>query len=89
MSKSVKEKRIVIVQSGWVFVGDKTAAPHVLSTIRLENASVIRVWGTERGLGQLALYGPQKDTILDPCGTVDLPLTAVLGEMHCDPGAWK
>ena len=84
-----KQKRIVIVQSGWVFVGELTHVPHSLAEIRLENASVIRVWGTDRGLGQLALSGPQKETILDPCGTVDIPMNAVLGQIHCAPDAWK
>ncbi len=84
-----KQKRIVIVQSGWVFVGDLTHVPHSLTEIRLENASVVRVWGTSRGLGQLALSGPRKDTVLDPCGTVDIPMNSVLVQLHCDPAQWK
>lgn len=32
----------------------------------LDNAAVVRRWGTTRGLGQLGLEGPTKETVLDP-----------------------
>jgi hypothetical protein len=64
-------KSIVCVTAGWVFVGEY--APATTTTpASISNAAVIRKWGTTAGLGQLALEGMQKDTILDPCGSVVL-----------------
>lgn len=69
------EWRIVVAQRGWVFVGQYDADDN---EVVLSNAKVIRVWGTTSGLGQLALSGPTKDTILDPAGTVRLhPMSIV------------
>ncbi len=57
-------KRIVILQRGWVYVGDYFQKGH---ECRLENASCIRRWGTSQGLGELALKGPLSETKLEPC----------------------
>ena len=55
-SVSVKptKKQIVVLQRGWVVIGDveKTA-----DEVKINNCSVIRVWGTENGLGELAEKG--------------------------------
>lgn len=72
-------QKIVIVQAGWVFVG--TVGEGDAGMVTLDNAACIRVWGTTAGLGQLALHGVQKDTVLDPCGRVQFPLTSVIGMM--------
>jgi hypothetical protein len=69
--------KIVVLQRGWVLIGrfkqdgDKCT---------LSNAQVIRRWGTTKGLGELALEGKKKDTLLDPCnGLVEFnALTMVL-----------
>ena len=45
--------------------------------------SVIRVWGTTAGLGEIALKGPTKDTVLDFAGTVDVPHSKVLSVIYC------
>lgn len=73
-------KEIVVVQSGWVLMGDVQEEENVLV---LKSASVIRVWGTTRGLGQIALNGPTKDTVLDPCGEATVPKIAVLFRIKC------
>lgn len=77
-------QQIVIVQAGWVFVGDRVneRGPDD-KFVQLINAAVIRVWGTTAGLGQLALHGKQNETILDACGTVQFPMTSVIGIMDC------
>lgn len=74
-------KQIVIAAEANVFIGERDAA-HTAS-VRLTNASVIRLWGTTHGLGEIALCGPTPKTILDPCGTVTLPLTAVIAILDC------
>ena len=75
-------KQIVIAQRGWVFVGDvsKTEVEVVI-----ENAAVVRRWGTTRGLGQLAQTGPTAGTVLDPCPTVRLSATSIIAVMDCAP----
>jgi hypothetical protein len=58
-------KQIVVIDAGWVLLGDVDEHP---DRIIINNASVVRVWGTTKGLGELALTGPTCNTILDPCG---------------------
>lgn len=56
---------IYVMRERWVITGveERTDDPLVL---RLTKCSVVRVWGTERGLGQLAKDGPTSATKLDP-----------------------
>lgn len=69
------ERRIVIGQSRHIFVGDYAEEGEL---VVLTNASMIRYWGTTKGLGQLADTGPTSKTILDPCGTVRIHRLAVV-----------
>ena len=73
-------KQIVIAQRGWVFVGDVTRAEN---EVQIENAAVVRRWGTTAGLGQLAANGPTADTRLDPCPTVRIHPLAIIATMDC------
>ena len=73
-------KTIVVLQRGWVVVGDLWESQ---TGIKLDNASVIRRWGTTKGLGQLALEGPQAETQLEPCGTVEARHEAVIFRLPC------
>ena len=78
-------KQIIIAQRGWVFVGDiATSGDNVV----IENAACIRRWGTTKGLGELALNGPTKSTILDYLGTVRLHALAVVATIDCEAGKW-
>lgn len=59
--------RIVVLQRGWVVVGDVTIAGQELV---IEDARVIRRWGTKnKGLGGL-VDGPLAETVCDDAGTV-------------------
>jgi hypothetical protein len=87
-TNQIKEKRIVIVQQGWIFVGEYFFDPE-LNCVHLDDASCIRVWGTTAGLGQLALKGKQKETVLDYYGVVDAPLSSVVATLMCNPEVWK
>jgi hypothetical protein len=73
-------KKIVIVQSGWVFVGDVVVEN---SHVKITDAQNIRVWGTTQGLGELALTGPTSETVLDDYGVVTVPVHAVLAYINC------
>lgn len=74
-------KQLVGVQAGWVFIGTRDTAFH--DAVRLTKASVLRVWGTKNGLGEIALNGPTKATVLDPCGVVTIPHSALLFTLEC------
>lgn len=67
--KNVKpsKRQIVVLNRGWVVVGDYSEKGDECT---LANASIIRVWGTTKGLGELAENGPTSSTRLDPCPNV-------------------
>ena len=69
--------KIVVLQRGWVVVGRYERKG---DQCFLYDASVIRNWGTTRGLGEIAKDGPTKETVLDKCfGIVEFEsLTKVL-----------
>lgn len=80
-------KTILVLQRGWVVVGE--LAEDNEAKVTLTNASVIRRWGTTKGLGQLALEGPQSATVLDPCGTVEAHPLAILFRLPCEASRWS
>ena len=68
---------ILVLQRGWVVVGK--CSRDDAEMVQLQDASVIRQWGTTKGLGEIALNGPTSKTVLDVCGTVEVhPLAVVL-----------
>ena len=78
--------RIVVLQRGWVAVGnlDRNTAPQ----LKLENASIIRRWGTAKGLGELAEKGPLSNTVLDAAGTLEFHELAVVTTFVTDESKW-
>jgi hypothetical protein len=73
-------KKIVVITSGWVVMGDVTEHEDRLT---IDDASVIRVWGTTAGLGEIALNGPTTSTVLDPAGVVEVYTPAVVMQIPC------
>ena len=82
MKTVTNEVRIVIVQAGWVFVGEYEYNEK-LDTVFLSSASCIRVWGTTAGLGELALKGKTSKTVLDFMGEVQIPSNSVICTLKC------
>lgn len=80
-----KDIRIVILQRGWVAVGRFSQSG---SDCELDQASIIRKWGTEKGLGQL-ISGPLGDTKLDPCGKLRFHELVVVATMDCEVSKWE
>lgn len=78
-------KNICVLQRGWVLVGDlfKNGSEYTL-----ENASVVRIWGTSKGLGELAEDGPLSSTKLDPCPATTFHELTVVLFMKCS-NKWK
>lgn len=77
---------ILILQRGWVVVGELYKNGHYLS---LENASVIRSWGTTNGIGEIAENGPTDKTVLDKCRTVKAHELTLVAMIECNQKKWK
>ena len=80
------KKKICILQRGWVMVGNFQREGNDCT---LTNASVIRVWGTTKGLGEIALNGPNSSTKLDFCGTVRFDYLTTIAVLDCAEENWK
>ncbi len=91
---SVKEEdvkgdiKIVILQRGWTIVGRFERDEN--NNCKVHNASVIRIWGTTRGLGEIAKSGPTGLTKLDKCyGVVQCDYLTVVATIDCERTAWE
>ncbi len=73
-------KRIVVLDRGWVFMGEVEEAE---SGIVILGAQCIRRWGTTKGLGEIAEKGPLPNTVLDAAGTVRAPWSSVIAQIDC------
>ena len=78
--------RICVLQRGWVVVGRYEETE---KTFIIHNASVVRVWGTTGGLGQIAEGGPTPGTILDRTPTVRGKHDAMIFTIDCDESKWN
>ena len=84
-STTTDKVRIVILQRGWVMVGRYSESG---DDCKLESASVIRIWGTSHGLGEIAQDGPTSLTKLDKCPTVRFHRLTVVATMDCEESKW-
>ena len=83
----VGDLKIVVLQRGWVMIGylEKNG-----SECKLHNAAVIRVWGTTKGLGELAKEGKLPNTKIDKCnGLVEFDYLTVVCSISCEVSKWK
>jgi hypothetical protein len=72
----LSQKRIVIADRGWVFVGD--CQDHEDGTVTITNCKNIRRWGTTAGLGELVNGPIAGKTMADQYGTVRaLPIAQI------------
>lgn len=78
--------RIVILQRGNVMVGRWSRDGEMCF---LDDAKVIRRWGTTKGLGQIA-SGPLADTVLDPTnGRVEFHVLAMVASIEASESGWS
>lgn len=77
--------KILVLQRGWVAVGHyrKDGQEHVL-----DDAAIVRRWGTSRGLGEIATGGPTASTTLDKAGTIRAHELATVLVLDCDAQKW-
>jgi len=79
--------KIVILQRGWILVGRFSRKG---SDCKLEDASVIRNWGTTKGLGEIAQSGPTGSTKLDKCfGLVEFDYLTMVASIACKEDVWE
>lgn len=76
--------KIVVLQRGWVLVGRYSRDG---DDCVLEDAKVIRRWGTTAGLGQL-VDGPLSETVLDDAGRVEFHVLTQVFAIDANPEAW-
>lgn len=76
-----KDKKIVVVASGWVFIGNVNEEE---DSVVIKSAENIRKWGTARGLGEVALKGMPSGAEVDQYGTVRVPKGQVLFTIDCE-----
>ena len=78
--------KIVILQRGWVMIGRFERDGN---DCKLHNASVIRKWGTTKGLPELCL-GKTNDTVLDKCfGVVEFDYLTVIATLAVKEEVWE
>ena len=85
MTSETKKKQIVVLERGFVYVGDVSLDD---TGLKIENAQNVRRWGTTRGLGELALEGAKANTKLDDAGTVRAPMSALIHLIDCNADKW-
>tara|TARA_R110000822_G_scaffold261308_1_gene385966 strand:- start:10 stop:336 length:327 start_codon:yes stop_codon:yes gene_type:complete len=77
--------QIVVLNRGWIVVGNVSESGD--KTV-IQNAAVIRRWGTANGLGELAMKGKLPDTILDACPDITTDTSNVVFLMNCEQSKW-
>jgi len=82
-------RTIVIGNAGHVWVAEQVTKDDMF--FHLHNARTIRIWGTSRGLNQLAAEGPSKETVLDAqTDIISLLHHATIALVPCRQGLdWK
>jgi len=78
--------KIVILQRGWVAIGRYSEEENDMCV--LSDASIIRSWGTSKGLGELALEGKQPNTKLDKTGTIRFHKLTSVGIIDANSELW-
>ena len=78
--------RICVLHRGWVLVGDYSRSGEYET---LKKPSVIRIWGTTKGLGQIAADGPLTGTVLDPEPECEFNIQQVIRTISCSEDKWE
>lgn len=74
----------VILEQGWILVGERTSQDKDTDTIALSNASVVRSWHNGRGIGGIAKEAYKGEYTLDAIGDVIIRQNKILFEIPCE-----
>lgn len=78
--------QIVILPNGFVVFGVFTCEDDLVT---IERSSIIRRWGTVKGMGEIAINGPGKETVLDFLGTSHTYKKAIIFTITCNILNWR
>lgn len=78
--------QIVVLQRGWVAIGRFSQTKE---QCHLTSASIIRTWGTSKGLGELAMNGVLINTKLDKCADLHFHEMTIVVRMDVDESKWS
>lgn len=78
--------QIVILQRGWVTIGRYSECGN---ECLLENAQIIRTWGTTKGLGEIAEGGPTSSTKLDETPDIRFHKLTMIARMDVNEKNWN
>lgn len=78
--------RLVILDKGFVSVGMTKISK---GFVTIDNAAVVRYWGTTRGLGEIAEGGPTQTTKLDKTPRQTVPMHSVVKFIDCEQDKWR
>jgi hypothetical protein len=84
--KPSSDVRIVILQRGWVMVGRYSESG---DECRLTDCSNVRVWGTTKGLGEIAEGGPNGSTKLDKQPVTRFHKLTVIATIDAMESKWR
>ncbi len=86
--KKNEDIRILVLQRGRVVVGRFTMDG---AMITLTDSRVVRRWGTNAGLEQLANQGPRAQTVLEEPlkGPRQIHILTTIEMLSCNPEAWR
>lgn len=83
-------RKIFLCEDRNVITGDVVDEQFDAVFVTLKNAAVVRIYGTTKGLGELAMDGPTPKTILDRVKDGHrVNLAYVIYEYACNDEAWK
>jgi hypothetical protein len=57
--------------------------------MEISSGYILRNWGTDRGIGQVAIAGPLEGTIMDALPTIQVPYQSVVFSVKCSHPAWE
>jgi hypothetical protein len=85
-TKPTGDIKIVVLQRGHVAVGRFSKDGDMC---KLTGASIIRYWGTTKGLGEIAYNGPTVKTKLDKCSDISFHLLTSILIIDCVEETWE
>lgn len=80
--------RCVVLRDKFVLIGAYARDPES-GVVTLTDAYVVRRWGTDKGLAQIAIEGVRPETVLDYGGEVEAPWHAVIYTIRCTHTSWR